>query len=116
MVIHLGGQYRKFHGHCTNLLTLPDVMCYTDPIETDETSENRGIMRPMTLGEIEKDIFGFGKRLREFTDNAERWRKISTAYANAGQFREADDAQSEAIDLERAIEQLHEDQVGIPNI
>jgi hypothetical protein len=91
-------------------------MCYTDPIETDETSENRGIMRPMTLVEIQKSIFGFGKRLRAFTDNAERWRKISTAYAKLGFHREADDAESNAAELERAIEQLHEDRVGTSNI
>jgi cytochrome c-type biogenesis protein CcmH/NrfG len=65
-------------------------------------------MRPQTLNEIQANVFGFGKRLRAFSDNAERWRKLSTAYAKAGQFREADDAESNAIDIERGISQLHE--------
>jgi predicted Zn-dependent protease len=70
----------------------------------------------MTLVEIQANIFGFGKRTKALHENAEGWRKLSTAYAKAGQFREADDAQSEACSLESEYTDMLQNRDGILNI
>jgi hypothetical protein len=66
--------------------------------------------KPKTLHQVNEEITAAypGRRIRAYGREAGRWMDLSSAYARAGQFREADDAETEAIMLQQAADELND--------